>query len=352
MSHANDTSTNRATGSAIDHATAADRARVQRSALRGGLWVGLASAAVVTAVTATIVTALVSVSRPDRRGPFGGPRPESPGDRILDLDDVLPLVIALGAIGVVILGFIAWYASRRAAQPLADALSVQRAFVADASHELRTPLTTLNSRIQLAEHRLRNGDNIALVLQDMRHDARVMDAVLTDLLLAAETAGVRTDDATAEASVAAAFAGAVRTIEPRAAERGISIRADVDRDLRVGADATALTRALIALLDNAVRYSPDAAEIVMDARPEGRSVQIRVTDTGPGLTGIEPERVFERFARSSTAQQGEGFGLGLALVRDVAARFGGSAEVESTSANGTTFLLALPRRQRDSRHVG
>ena len=336
---------------ATDRATAADLARVQRSALRGGLWVGLASAAIVTAVTATIVTALVSASRPERRGPLGGPR-EGPGDRILDLDDVLPLVIALGAIGVVILGCIAWYASRRAAQPLADALSVQRAFVADASHELRTPLTTLSSRIQLAEHRLRNGDDVSRVLQDMRHDARVMDAVLTDLLLAAETAGVRTDDVSAEASVAAAFSDAVRTIEPRAAERGIRIRAEAAPELRVGADATALTRALIALLDNAVRYSQDGAEVALDARVEGRSVQIRVTDTGPGLRGIDPDRVFERFARSNTAKQGEGFGLGLALVRDVAARFGGSVEVERTSANGTTFRLALPRRRTgESRHV-
>lgn len=353
MSRAYDAPTHRTTGTAIDRATAADRARVQRSALRGGLWVGLASAAVVAAVTATIVTALVSVSRPDRRGPFGGPRSEGPGDRVLDLDDVLPLVIALGAVGVVILGFIAWYASRRAAQPLADALSVQRAFVADASHELRTPLTTLNSRIQLAEHRLRNGDDVGRVLQDMRHDARVMDAVLTDLLLAAETAGVRTDDADAEASVAAAFADAMRTIEPRAAARGIRIRTDADPDLRVGADATALTRAVIALLDNAVRHSPDAAEVVLSARPEGRSVEIRVADAGRGLTGIDPERVFERFARSHDAKQGEGFGLGLALVRDVAARFGGSIAIESTSADGTTFLLSLPRRrQRDGRHAG
>jgi len=337
---------------ATDRATAADRARVQRSALRSGLWVGLASAAVVTAVTATIVAALVSVSRPDRRGPVGDPRGEGPGDRILDLDDVLPLVIALGAIGVVILGFIAWYASRRAAQPLADALGVQRAFVADASHELRTPLTTLNSRIQLAEHRLRNGDDVGGVLHEMRHDARVMDAVLTDLLLAAETAGVRTDDASAEAEVAEAFEDAVRTIGPRGADRGIRIVTDAEPALRVAAEPTALARALIALLDNAVRHSPDGAEVALTARAAGREVGIRVADAGGGLIGIDPERVFERFARSSASKQGEGFGLGLALVRDVAARFSGTIAVEHTSPTGTTFLLTLPRRrQSDGTHL-
>ena len=94
-----------------DHAVAADRARVQRSELRTGLWVGIASAAVVTAVTATIITALLTASRPGPR-PHG--RPGEPlGDRILDLDDVLPVVIAMGVIGVLLLGVIAWYASRR-----------------------------------------------------------------------------------------------------------------------------------------------------------------------------------------------------------------------------------------------
>ncbi|MBN7794268.1 sensor histidine kinase [Microbacterium esteraromaticum] len=326
-----------------DHAVAADRARVQRSAVRSGLWVGLASAAVVTAVTATIIATLVTASRPDGRPPRdddpGGGRP-----RILDLDDVLPVVIVMGVIGVLLLAVIAWYASRRASEPLAEALGVQRAFVADASHELRTPLTTLNSRIQLAEHRLRGGEDVRPVLHDMRRDAEVMDAVLTDLLLAAETAGVRSDDADAAAPVADALADAAAVLEPRAAERDVRIVSDAPPGLHVAAEPTALLRAVIALLDNAVRHSRDGGAVQLSARAEGRHVQIRVADEGTGLSGIDPSRVFERFTRSNTSAQRTGFGLGLALVRDVANRFGGSIEVEDTSPQGTTFLLTLPRR--------
>ncbi|MGN7978467.1 sensor histidine kinase [Microbacterium sp. 22195] len=324
-----------------DHAVAADRARVQRSALHTGLWVGIASAAVVTAVTATIITALLTASRPGPR-PHG--RPGEPlGDRILDLDDVLPVVIAMGVIGVLLLGVIAWYASRRASEPLAEALGVQRAFVADASHELRTPLTTLNSRIQLAEHRLRQGEDVGRVLADMRADAAVMDAVLTDLLLAAETAGARDSDATASASVFEALQEAAAVIGPRAAERGVRVDVQAPADLRVAAEQTALMRAVIALLDNAVRYSPDGASVQLTATPAGRRAEIRVADHGPGLGDMDPERVFERFARSTASTERRGFGLGLALVRDIANRFGGSVEVERTSAAGTTFLLTLPR---------
>lgn len=324
-----------------DHAVAADRARVQRSALRTGLWVGIASAAVVTAVTATIITALLTASRPGPR-PHG--RPGEPlGDRILDLDDVLPVVIAMGVIGVLLLGVIAWYASRRASEPLAEALGVQRAFVADASHELRTPLTTLNSRIQLAEHRLRQGEDVGRVLADMRADAAVMDAVLTDLLLAAETAGGRESDATASAAVFESLQDAAALIAPRAAERGVRVDVQAPADLQVAAEQTALMRAVIALLDNAVRYSPDGTSVQLAAVASGRQAQIRVADHGPGLGDMDPDRVFERFARSTASTERRGFGLGLALVRDVANRFGGSVEVERTSPAGTTFLLTLPR---------
>jgi signal transduction histidine kinase len=325
-----------------DRAVAADRARVQRSALRTGLWVGIASAAVVAVITVTIITTLLTASRPRPR-PFGHPG-EPRGDRILDLDDVLPVVIAMGIVGVLLLGLIAWYASRRASEPLAEALGVQRAFVADASHELRTPLTTLNSRIQLAEHRLRHGEDVAQVLADLRRDAAVMDAVLTDLLLAAEPAGARMWDASTSASVPSALHDAAELIAPKGAERGVRIEVEAPGDLQIVAEQTALMRAVIALLDNAVRYSPDGSAVRVTAVAAGRRAEIRVADAGPGLGDMDPTRIFERFARSATSSERRGFGLGLALVRDVASRFGGSVRVESTSSAGTTFLLELPLR--------
>ncbi|MCR2783905.1 MULTISPECIES: HAMP domain-containing sensor histidine kinase [unclassified Microbacterium] len=335
-----------------DAAIAADQRRVERAALRAGLWVALASAAVVGLITAVTVTVMIVASRPERRPPrdgdgaFGDLGDGGPRARVIDLDDVVPLAIALGILGVIALGVIAWYASKRAAQPLAEALRVQRAFVADASHELRTPLTTLTSRIQLAQHRAERGGDVDAVLADLRRDAAVMDAALTDLLVSAESAGARAGDESAVAPVAAAAADAAAVIEPRAAERGVAIVVDAPAELEVGADRAALTRALIALIDNAVRYSPAGSAVRVQARPAGRHVAIRVIDQGTGIAGIAPDRLFERFARSTEPSGRSGFGLGLALVRDIATRFGGSIELESTSPQGTAFLLTLPARGR------
>jgi signal transduction histidine kinase len=71
-------------------------------------------------------------------------------------------------------------------------------------------------------------------------------------------------------------------------------------------------------------------------------VQLRVSDHGPGIDQADAERIFDRFARSRETGDRRGFGLGLALVRDVVARHGGSVTIESTSPAGTTFLVRLP----------
>lgn len=316
--------------------------------MRAGAWVAAASAAVVAIITTVVVATMFATSRPEHGPTHGGPAGgdwDGPGDRVIDLDDVVPVAILVGVLGVVALGLIAWWASKRAAQPLADALEVQRSFVADASHELRTPLTTLTSRIQLAQHRSARGGDLDRVLADLRRDAAVMDAVLTDLLVASEHAVTHAADDHALAAVDAAAQDAVAVIEPRAVERGVSLAVVAPAGLEVAADRTSLTRALMALLDNAVRYSPAGSTISVVARPNGNRVEIRVVDEGSGISGIDRRRLFDRFARSSEPVGPDGrrgFGLGLALVRDVAARFGGSVRVENTSPRGTTFLVDLP----------
>ena len=357
----------------MDAAAAADRRRVQRAALRAGLWVGAASAAAIAVIIAIIVAVMFATARFERgsHGGRGGGRREL----VIELDGLVPVAVVVGVLGVVVLGVIAWWASRRAAQPLADALAVQRAFVADASHELRTPLTTLTSRIQLAQHRAQRGGDVGAVLGELRGDAAVMDAVLSDLLQAAESAGAGPGDRAATASVLAAAHAAIAVIEPRAAVRGVRVVAEASPSLEAAAEHAALSRAITALLDNAVRHSPDGAVVRVLGQRIGRRVAIRVVDQGAGIVGVESERLFERFARAAggagdgagyagparadagagdrsdqgagagdagEAGQRRGFGLGLALVRDIATRFGGAVRVEHTSPAGTTFLLELP----------
>lgn len=317
----------------------ADSLRVKRAALRVALWVALASVAIVGLITLITVVIIFTGSRADDRP---GRRGERWSDRIVDVGDLVPVVLALGALGIVALSIVAWYVARRSTRPLAEALRVQRAFVADASHELRTPLTTLTSRIQLAQHRAERDGDVASALNDLRRDAAVMDAVLTDLLLAADAAGSRAHDSHAAADARTSAVVAADTVQLRASGANVAISVEIAEGLNVSADATALSRAIVALLDNAVRHSPPGGSIIVSAQRAGSSVHFRVADQGTGIRDIGQEHLFDRFVRSHDGSSPRGFGLGLALVRDIAERFGGEVRVERTSTAGTTFLLAFP----------
>lgn len=313
-----------------------DRRRVQRSAMRVGLLVGAASAIVITAGVLILVAVLVLTARPDGR-------PRGPGDLdgdrvVVDVDHILPWVIGLGILGVVLLGLIAWLAARWAVRPLTAALQLQRNFVSDAGHELRTPLTALTSRIQIVQRRLARGEPVADAIVELRRDAKTLDDVLADMLLTAE-GGSAPDE---RADVGACVTAAVQTLASLAAENHVTVETHVSGGPEARIPAVTLTRLCVALLDNAIGHTRTGTRVAVRAHRSGHVVEIRVVDSGDGISARDADRIFERFARGAESGKRRGFGLGLALVREAATRYGGSVRIEGTSTSGTTFLLALP----------
>lgn len=319
---------------------AADRRRVQKAAFSVGMWVAAASAIVIAlgvGVLVAIILLRARVERDEHGTAFPGGHRGLGDDLVVDVDRLLPWVVGLGILGVIVLSLIAWFAARRAVRPLGEALRLQRNFVADASHELRTPLTTLTSRIQIAQRRLARGGDVAEALDQLRSDADTMNDMLTDLLMAAEGKV----DSTAVCQVGEAVDAAVARLQPLADDSEVVLEVfSTDRVVRM--PLPTLTRILIAVIDNAIQHSPAGAVVTIAAAAARDDVEIRVSDHGSGITPADAERIFERFARGSETGRRRGFGLGLALVRDVLTRYAGRIEVESTSPGGTTFVIALP----------
>ncbi|WP_279367194.1 sensor histidine kinase [Microbacterium testaceum] len=315
-----------------------DRRVVRRAALRVGTLVAGASAVAIAVGVGILISVLVAQARTEgggRHGPGGAPA----GDRfVVDLDDVLPWVIGLGLVGVVVLGLVGWAAARWSVRPLDEALRRQRAFVSDASHELRTPLTALTSRIQIVQRRLHRGEPADEPLDQLRRDAQIMDDVLADMLLTAE-GEVHTGTARVDDSVRAATAA----LSSLAADAGVGLRPTRLTGVTVAVPAVTVVRMCTALLDNAIGHSPAGSEVTVTADAAEREVAVRVEDGGSGIRDDDLPRIFERFARGAESGRRRGFGLGLALVREAATRYGGSIEVERTSPTGTVFALRLPR---------
>ncbi|MEU2392561.1 HAMP domain-containing sensor histidine kinase [Streptomyces sp. NPDC007369] len=219
-----------------------------------------------------------------------------------------------------------------------EVLEQQRAFVADASHQLRNPLAALLLRIELLALELPEGnEEIASVRAEGKRLAQVLDDLL-DLALA--------EHASAELSltdIGALAAERVASWRPYAEEKGVRLT-EAGRTAVTGwADPIALSSALDAVIDNALKFTPAGEEVTVSVAPAGPSVHVVVADRGPGLTEDELLRVGDRFWRSGRHQNVKGSGLGLSISRALLTAGGGSLAYAKNEPHGLRVTVAVPR---------
>jgi two-component system, OmpR family, sensor kinase len=265
-------------------------------------------------------------------------------------DHVLAAMMASGALGLLLAALGGSWLGRRALAPLSEALALQRRFVADAGHELRTPLTLLGTRAQLLRrHVQRTGDGRVpgFVLADadgVVSDSARLAEILDDLLLAADPLADRPGQPVDLTDVCR---HAVRSAAAAADEHGVALHgpgADEPPLIVVGS-AVALRRAVVALVDNGLRHARRAVAVTV-GRGQGLAV-VDVTDDGPGVDPELVPRLFHRFATgpaaagaTSAGPEPRRYGLGLALVAEIAAAHHGGVALHRTDA--TTLRISLP----------
>jgi two-component system phosphate regulon sensor histidine kinase PhoR len=130
-------------------------------------------------------------------------------------------------------------------------------------------------------------------------------------------------------------------------EKGIDVQLSCESDLSGCFDATLLEQAVVNLLDNAIKYSPEKSAIQIEALTVDDEIQIRFKDQGMGIAKKHLPRLFERFYRVDKARSRKlgGTGLGLAIVKHIAQAHGGNVTVASELEKGSTFTLHLPVKQ-------
>ena len=265
---------------------------------------------------------------------------------------ILGALALAGGAGLLLASLAAAVLARRAVRPMAEALEQQRRFVADAGHELRTPLTLLSTRAQLLARRVRDTRTpperqAELVERDaaaLVGDSSALVEILEDLLTAAD---VRAPVPQEPVDVGRVVRATVAAAQPAAEEAGLTLVADVgEGETVVGGAATALGRAVAALVDNAVDHARDRVEVRVSR--SRRDVVVEVLDDGPGIPTETLPRMFDRFSsdRRPVAETDgrRHFGLGLALVSEIATRHGGSVTAENRPApqRGARLRLVVP----------
>jgi signal transduction histidine kinase len=235
----------------------------------------------------------------------------------------------------------------------------RRAFVATASHELRTPLTSLGGTLELlgedlADRNVDREDALAQIdlakgevdrLTHLATDLLDLSRLDADAPLRAEP----TELTEISRAVAAEFA-------KRAADREVGLRVvSPPGACWARGDPGSVARTLRILLDNALRFAPAGSEVLVVPAYHGQHATVEVVDTGVGVPPEDEERIFERFQRGHRSGGEGGFGLGLAIGRELAHRQGGQLELRRTPdlpGRGARFRLSLPIEPEGGEVVG
>ncbi|MCC3761759.1 PAS domain-containing sensor histidine kinase [Glycomyces sp. TRM65418] len=257
------------------------------------------------------------------------------------------VVLALGGASVVNLSADRARAAARArseAQVLAEADRLRTALLAAVSHDLRTPLASARAAVgslRLSGNRFTEAERAELLDSADISLARLGGLVdnLLDMsrlqagVLGAEPVPIALDEAVPSA-LDEIGAADVRILVPPALPE-------------VSADPGLLQRILVNLVGNAMRYSPSDRPPLITASEAGESVELRVTDCGPGVPEEDFELMFTPFQRLGDTDNSTGVGLGLALSRGLAEAMGGALTPEPTPAGGLTMVLALPTARQE-----
>lgn len=256
---------------------------------------------------------------------------------------ILSLLVALGLLVLFSHYFIGYTLI-----PVEDNRKRQTEFVSAASHELRSPLAVMSA----SAGAIKKGS-----LEDARHYADSIEAecvrlsrLTNDLLkLASADSGTWTVSV-AELSPETLVIGMAERFEDIAAERGILLDIEMQDTVcpDVRADKHRIEQALTILVDNALGYTSAGGTVRLGVYAKRKSIYFTVSDSGPGVSDADKERIFDRFYQGDASRTDkEHFGIGLSIAREIALLHKGSLYVRDTEGGGATFVLKIPYANRD-----
>ncbi len=222
---------------------------------------------------------------------------------------------------------------------------VRQDFVANAGHELRTPVAAIRS---LAETLAGGAINdpaaaprfLSQIVTNTEDLARLLDDMMT--LSRLDTAGTR--EGPRGVNVRAALERAVARLGPQADSKHTQVTVAAPEDLEAWCAEDNLMAALVNLIDNAIKYTPDGGTVEVAAEAVNGHVQLTVADDGPGIPEAHRQRIFERFYRLDKGRSRAlgGTGLGLSIVKHAVESESGQVWVEGSATGGSRFVIILP----------
>ena len=236
--------------------------------------------------------------------------------------------------------------ARRVREAAEERDRVKDEFLGLVSHELRNPLTSVLGFLELLTM---SPDPLTEAQRGYigiaQRNAKRLQGLVGDLLATAQAGAGAFTLQTAPVDLNEVVSQSVASALPAAEAAEVSLEAELGASATLDADAGRLGQAIDNLISNALKFTPAGGAVTVSTGTRGLDAVVTVRDTGVGIPAEELEHLSERFYRATTAQHIPGIGLGLTVVRQIAAAHGGRLEVDSAEGEGTAFALVLPLRE-------
>jgi signal transduction histidine kinase len=251
-------------------------------------------------------------------------------------------LIALNLAALIVGGLVSYWYAGRALRPMMDTHEMQARFVADASHELRTPLANIRAEneVFLRQKSFTAQETRELVTSNLEEVQR-LENLSRDLLALTQYGQV--DLPRTEISIADVLRDAETQIAKVLAGKSVTIEKRLPAAKIVG-NQESLARLLVILLDNAAKYGPERGTVYIAGARHGSNYVITVRDQGKGIAGKDLPYIFDRLYRGDPARTSttSGYGLGLALAREIVQANQGSIRAYNAPKGGAVFSVQLP----------
>lgn len=222
-----------------------------------------------------------------------------------------------------------------------DNYEKERLFSVNVAHELRTPLAVLRTKVDVFKKKRAAMDpELAAFVQSMEKNIHRLSDLVEEILFLGRDAAplfrpVNVKDVAREL---------VLDLEEKAAEKNVALAVEGE-DVILQSDDALLERAMYNLLDNAVKYNVPGGKVTISLREDKEKVTISVADTGMGMNDEDKAKAFDLFYRADPSRNHDGYGVGLALVKEIARRLEGKIDIRDNEPTGTIFDFILPKKE-------
>lgn len=221
---------------------------------------------------------------------------------------------------------------------LEDAFETERQFTSDASHELRTPVSVILAQCEFSLEETRSSEEYERALSTILRQGRKMSRLINDMLEFSRLQ-MRSDSFPKEEVDMAELVESVCADLSLIRDKNITLRWEAEAGILLDGNRMLLTRLLTNLISNAYRYGKENGHIVVCLKKNKAYMELSVADDGIGISQEEQDKIFWRFYQTDRSRSGNGVGLGLAMVDEIARFHHGSVRVESEPQKGSRFIL-------------